>query len=145
MTAGFRTQERFARRTADDPVFLMRRDRVEAPGAVFAYDNLSANLLANALEAATGQSVSSFAEQTIFRLLGMIAYAWEMGSNGHSLGHSGLQLRTRDMALLGELALNNGVWSGRPHQHTSCTHRIPCDTVIPCLKSDRRRPMRIGS
>jgi CubicO group peptidase (beta-lactamase class C family) len=113
MTAGFRTQERFAPGTADDPAFLLRRERVEAPGAVFAYDNLSANLLSIALEAATGQSASTFAEQAIFRPLGITAYDWKRGSKGHSLGSSGLHLRTRDMARLGELALNTGVWSDR--------------------------------
>ena len=112
MTAGYRAQERFARRTADDPAFLLRREREAAPGSTFAYDNLSANLLSVALEAATGQSASSFAEQTVFRPLGITAYEWEKGSNGHSLGASGLRLRTHDMARLGELALSAGVWAG---------------------------------
>ena len=112
MTAGFRTQERFAPSTADDPAFLLQRERAEVPGSVFAYDNLSANLLSIALEAATGQSASSFAEQTIFRPLGVTAFDWAKGARGHSLGFSGLRLRTRDMARLGELALNAGAWSG---------------------------------
>ena len=112
MTAGYRMQERFARRTADDPTYLLRRDREAAPGSNFAYDNLSANLLAVALEAATGQSASSFAEQAVFRPLGITAYEWEKGFNGHSLGFSGLRLRTRDMARLGELVLSAGAWSG---------------------------------
>jgi CubicO group peptidase (beta-lactamase class C family) len=112
MTAGFRPQERFAPGTADDPAFLLGRERVELPGSVFAYDNLSANLLSIALEAATGQSASSFAEQTIFRPLGITAFDWAKGPNGHTLGSSGLRLRTRDMAKLGELALNSGSWSG---------------------------------
>ena len=89
MTAGYRTQERFARRTADDPTFLLQRERDAPPGSNFAYDNLSANLLAVALEAATGQSVSSFAEQAVFRPLGITAHEWEKGYNGHSLGFSG--------------------------------------------------------
>ena len=112
MTAGYRMQERFARRTADDPTYLLRREREAAPGSNFAYDNLSANLLAVALGAATGQSASSFAEQAVFRPLGITAYEWEKGFNGHSLGFSGLRLRTRDMARLGELALSAGAWSG---------------------------------
>lgn len=112
MTGGFRPQERFAPGTADDPAFLLRRERIDLPGAVFAYDNLSANLLSIALEAATGQSASSFAEQTLFRPLGIAAFDWAKGSKGHCLGFSGLRLRTRDMAKLGELALNGGAWAG---------------------------------
>ena len=112
MTAGFRTQERFAPGSADDPAFLLQRERVALPGSVFAYDNLSANLLSVALAAATGQSASSFAEQTVFRPLGITTCDWARGSNGHTLGFSGLRLRTRDMAKLGQLALNAGAWSG---------------------------------
>ncbi len=111
MTAGFRIQERFAPGTADDQTFLLQRERVEPPGSVFAYDNLSANLLSVALEAATGQSTSSFAEQALFRPLGISTFDWAKGSNGHTLGFSGLRMRTRDMAKLGELALNAGTWS----------------------------------
>ena len=112
MTAGYAPQERFELGTADDPAFLMGRQRVAAPGSVFAYDNLSANLLSVALEAATGQMVSAFTEQAIFRPLGIASYNWEKGSKGHSFGFSGLRLQTRDMARLGELALTAGAWSG---------------------------------
>jgi CubicO group peptidase (beta-lactamase class C family) len=112
MTAGFRTQERFAPETADDVPFLLRRGRAEAPGAVFAYDNLSANLLSVALEAASSQPTSRLAEEAVFRPLGITAYEWARGAHGHSLGFSGLRLRTRDMARLGELALNSGAWAG---------------------------------
>ena len=112
MTAGYRTQERFAPGTADDPAFLLRRERVAAPGTTFAYDNLGANLLAIALEAATGQSAAGFAEQALFKPLGIAAYDWAKGRNGHCLGFSGLRLRTRDMARLGELVLDSGAWAG---------------------------------
>ncbi|MDP3086336.1 MAG: serine hydrolase, partial [Rubrivivax sp.] len=106
MTAGFVPQERFASGTADALTFLLQRQRAAPPGAVFAYDNLSANLLSLALEAATGKLASSFTEQAVFRPLGIAAYEWAKGSNGRSLGFSGLRLRTRDLARLGELALN---------------------------------------
>ena len=112
MTAGFAPQERFAPGTADALTFLLQRQRAAPPGSVFAYDNLSANLLSLALEAATGKLASSFTEQAVFRPLGIAVYEWAKGSNGHTLGFSGLRLRTRDMARLGELVLNAGNWSG---------------------------------
>jgi len=113
MTAGFEPQERFAPGTADALTFLLQRRRAAPPGVAFAYDNLSANLLSLALEAATGKLASSFTEQAVFHPLGIAAYEWAKGPNGHSLGFSGLRLRTRDMAKLGELALRAGNWSGR--------------------------------
>ncbi len=112
MTAGFRPQDRFARPTADDPAFLMRRQRAGAPGSGFAYDNLAANLLSVALEGAVGQVSSRFAAANLFVPLGIDAFEWERGANGHSYGYSGLRLRTRDMARLGQLALRAGEWNG---------------------------------
>lgn len=112
MTAGFAPQDRVAPGTADDAAFLLQRPSISAPGSIFAYDNHSANLLSLTLEAATRQLASSFTEQAIFRPLGITAFDWAKGSNGHSLGFSGLRLRTRDMARLGELVLNAGNWSG---------------------------------
>lgn len=112
MTAGFAPQERFAPGTADALTFLLQRQRVAEPGSAFTYDNLSANLLSLALEAATGRVASSFTEDAVFRPLGIAVYEWAKGSNGHTLGFSGLRLRTRDMAKLGELALSAGNWSG---------------------------------
>lgn len=114
MTAGFAPAERFDMGTADDPAFLMRRARAHAPGATFAYDNLAANLLSVALEAAVGATASAFAGRELFAPLGITAFEWEKGSHGHSFGFSGLKLRTRDMAALGQLALHAGDWQGTP-------------------------------
>lgn len=112
MTAGFKLQERFALDTADDPDFLMRRQRTSAPGANFAYDNLAANLLSVALEGATGKVTSQFTEQSLFLPLGINVFDWQNGLNGHSYGFSGLRMRTQDMAKLGQLALHAGNWRG---------------------------------
>ncbi len=112
MTAGFAPQERFAPGTADALQFLLERQRVAPSGSVFAYDNLSSNLLSLVLEAATGKLASHYAQEALFRPLGIAAVEWAKGANGHTLGFSGLRLRTRDMARLGELALNTGNWSG---------------------------------
>ena len=112
MTAGFSPQERFVPGTGDSLSFLLERQRVAPPGTVFAYDNLSSNLLSLVLEAAIGKQVASYAQEVLFRPLGITAYEWAKGANGHALGFSGLRLRTRDMAKLGELALNTGHWSG---------------------------------
>ena len=113
MTAGFEPARDFRRTDADDPQFLTRRHRSAAPGAVFHYDNLAANLLAIALEAATGQPVSAFAQQNLFEPLGIAGFDWEVGRHGHALGFAGLYLRTLDMAKLGQLVLQQGAWQGK--------------------------------
>lgn len=114
MSAGFAPAQRFAAIGADDPSFLLRRERVAAPGARFAYDNLSVNLLSVALQAAVGRSSAAFARQQLFEPLEIRDFDWTAGAGGHSLGFSGLKLRSRDMAQLGQLMLRQGQWQGKP-------------------------------
>lgn len=113
MTAGFAPTGRVTRRQSDDPVFLLERARAAEPGTVFHYDNHASNLLASALELAIGEPLVSFARKNLFEPLGVHALEWEMGPNRHAYGASGLWLRTRDMALLGQLMLERGRWQGQ--------------------------------
>ena len=114
MTAGFAPVPRFVSVTADDPAVLLQRERIAAPGTRFAYDNLSANLLSVALQAAVGRSSAAFARQQLFEPLEIRDFDWKAGAGGHSLGFSGLKLRSRDMAQLGQLMLRQGQWQGKP-------------------------------
>lgn len=113
MTAGFAPAPRFVSVMTDDPAVLLKRERIAAPGARFAYDNLSANLLSVALQAAVGRSSAAFARQQLFDPLEIRDFDWTAGAGGHSLGFSGLKLRSRDMAQLGRLMLRQGQWQGK--------------------------------
>ena len=111
MSAGFDPGERVAAGD-DDAAVLLRRRRSAAPGTRFTYDNPTANLLSIVLQAATGRRSAEYARQQLFDPLAIRDAAWAAGSQGHSLGFSGLALRTRDMAVLGRLALQHGRWQG---------------------------------
>jgi len=113
MTAGFDVE---ARVRADRPGLARQaiaRPLKAAPGERFAYDNLAADLLAAVLERAVGQTVPAFAAQQLFEPLGIMPPRWQTDAEGHALGSRGLQLRTRDMAALGQLVLQQGTWGGR--------------------------------
>lgn len=113
MTSGFEPAREFRQADIDDPRFLMQRPRRAAPGAQFHYDNLAANLLAIALKSAIRQPLTAFAQSSLFEPLGIPAFDWDTGRNGHELGYLGLRLRTVDMARLGQLVLQQGSWQGR--------------------------------
>jgi CubicO group peptidase (beta-lactamase class C family) len=112
MTAGFAPTGRVTRRQSDDPLFLLERERAAEPGTTFHYDNHATNLLSCALGSAVGMPVSAFARSSLFEPLGIQAFEWNTGPNGHAYGASGLKLRTRDMARLGQLMLDRGSWQG---------------------------------
>ncbi|HPK34050.1 MAG TPA: serine hydrolase, partial [Ottowia sp.] len=113
MTAGWGGLQTSRRDRDDDLAWLTRRPFVAAPGTQFAYDNGAANLLALALERMLGQPVSAYARERLFEPLGIRRFEWAQGGHGHDLGALGLRLSTRDMALIGQLMLQEGRWGSR--------------------------------
>ena len=112
MTAGFAPTGRVTRKQSDDPVFLLERERAAEPGTQFFYDNHASNLLTSTLELAIREPLLKFTNENLFAPLGIRTPEWEVGQNRHAYGASGLRLRTRDMALLGQLLLEQGSWRG---------------------------------
>jgi CubicO group peptidase (beta-lactamase class C family) len=113
MTSGFEAAGGASWADSDRPQYLLRRAIVAPPGSVFRYDNLSANLLSIVLEKAVNQTAESYAQSKLFEPLGIDIFKWQKGANGHSYGSGGLKLRTRDMAKLGQLMLQEGAWNNQ--------------------------------
>jgi len=84
----------------------------EPPGTRFVYNNYNPLLVGMILERATGQSVSAWFEETIWRPLGAAApSAWSLDSerSGFEKMESGWNARAEDYARLGLLMLRGGV------------------------------------
>jgi CubicO group peptidase (beta-lactamase class C family) len=72
------------------------------------------NLIAGILYAATGQHAEAFAEETLFRPLGIEAWNWDgLKTDGFNLMDGSLRLTPRDMAKIGQMVLDGGKWNGR--------------------------------
>lgn len=84
-----------------------------APGSVFAYNNKAANLICGLLERATGQQADDFARAELFGPLGIEDVYWIRDKTETPHGMSGLGLRARDLARLGQLALDRGEAGGQ--------------------------------
>lgn len=89
-----------------------------APGEVFAYKPVDSHLLSAIISTATGQSTLAYARERLFQPLGIptderAGFVWKTDRQGYALGPSGLSLTTHDMAKLGYLYLNQGVWDGQ--------------------------------
>lgn len=112
MTAGFETDEDSDE--ADDWLrYLLSRPLKSEPGSTFDYDNGCSNLLCGVIQRVESKAVHHYAEEFLFGPLGITAYRWEIHDNGMPECASGLELRPRDMAKIGLLVLNDGVWQGR--------------------------------
>ena len=99
---------------APDPYrFVLEQPVVSPPGEVYNYSGGDTTLIAAALKTATGRSIEQIAKDELFAPLGITAFAWYRYRNGDPIAPSGLRLRPRDMAKLGQLVLNHGQWGGR--------------------------------
>ena len=91
---------------------LLRAPRLAAPGTVFRYDNGASHVLAAALQRAVGEPLAAFADEHLFRPLGIRDYRWPLDPEGIHYGFGHLALTARDVAKLGQLYLEAGKWRG---------------------------------
>lgn len=119
----------------------LERPVVYQPGEQFRYDSQSVDILAAILTKITGKSAAAFANETLFKSLGIWqdaashypwrddlqgkhtwhgdarfdeekGHPWKVDVQGYSTGGFGAHFRAREMAKLGYLYLNNGMWDG---------------------------------
>jgi CubicO group peptidase (beta-lactamase class C family) len=83
------------------------------PGTHFLYNSGASFVLAAMVAARTGQSVRDYLEPRLFRPLGIVDAPWEKNPHGINFGASGLRLTTEDLAKMGQLYLNRGLWGGQ--------------------------------
>ncbi|MNJ53405.1 6-aminohexanoate-dimer hydrolase [compost metagenome] len=79
----------------------------------FQYCSVDSHLLSILLTEWTGLSAADYAKQYLFEPLGIEQAAWNTSPDGHSTGHIGLHLTARDMAKIGVLCLQEGLWERR--------------------------------
>jgi CubicO group peptidase (beta-lactamase class C family) len=100
-------------RSSDPYRFVLSQAVEDEPGKVWNYSGGSTQLLAGVVERKTGQPLAEFANEALFAPLGITKFEWiKMPANGEAAAASGLRLRPRDMAKMGELVLEKGVWNG---------------------------------
>ncbi len=80
------------------------------PGEKFHYNSGLSVLSGGIIEKLEGNDVKGFADQYLFRPLGITDYVWRTHKNGELELWIGLQMKPRDMAKIGLLVMNNGKW-----------------------------------
>ena len=101
------------KRSSDWVQFMIDLPMDGKPGTKFNYCNGVTFLLSAILQQQTGMNALAFAEKHLFEPLGIADHWWSSNSQGITFGFSRLHLRPRDMAKIGYLYLNNGMWEGR--------------------------------
>lgn len=97
--------------SGDHVGYVLSQPSIGVPGGALTYNSAAVHLLGVLLEKAVGQTVPDFADEVLFGPLGIRKRTWEELSSGYVNGSSGLDLRPRDLAKIGQLYLQGG-WSG---------------------------------
>ena len=85
---------------------------VNKPGSVFLYNSMGTFMLSAIVQKATGQKVIDYLKPRLFDPLGISGMDWEENLMSINTGGWGLRVKTEDMAKLGQLYLQKGVWNG---------------------------------
>ncbi len=93
--------------------YVLDHDLAAEPGTRFNYSTGDTQLLAAALQQATGMTLLDFADLYLFGPLGIPQRAWASDPQGVTIGGTELKLTPRGMAKFGYLYLNRGQWDGR--------------------------------
>ena len=82
-------------------------------GKTFRYNSLNTYMLSAIVSIKTGKSLSEFLEERLFAPLGIIDYYWEKSPENIDKGGWGLYIYPEDIAKLGVLVMNGGVYEGK--------------------------------
>jgi CubicO group peptidase (beta-lactamase class C family) len=85
---------------------------IHKPGTVFLYNSLGTFMLSAIIQKVTGQKIIDYLKPRLFDPLGITGMDWEENLMSINTGGWGLRLKTEDMAKLGQLYLQKGMWNG---------------------------------
>jgi len=86
---------------------------VNEPGTSFLYNSLATYMASAIVQKVSGQKIIDYLQPRLFEPLGIEGIDWEVSPSGVNTGGWGLRVKTEDMAKLGQLYLNKGVWNGQ--------------------------------
>lgn len=92
--------------------FTLDLPMAEEPDTRFVYCSCNSHLLSGIIRETTGMSERDYANETLFESLGIQNVNWPSDPRGNNHGWDDLRLAPQDMAKLGYLFLNGGIWEG---------------------------------
>ncbi|MBN1780940.1 serine hydrolase [bacterium] len=112
MTAGFSDEEGPEDPGPDNFIQYILDSPMETnPGEKFRYSGKCTNLLGGIIYHLESKQADEFAQEVLFNKLGISDFNWEK-ENGVVPCDAGLEMVPRDMAKIGLMVINNGIWNG---------------------------------
>lgn len=83
------------------------------PGEYYLYNSMGTYMCSAIVQKVTGEKVLDYLDTRLFQPLHIERPRWDESPQGISCGGWGLFLKTEDMAKMGQLFLQKGVWNGK--------------------------------
>jgi CubicO group peptidase (beta-lactamase class C family) len=102
--------ERQMENAGDRYRFVLARPLIAAPGERWNYNGGATAVIAKLVARGTGRPLLEFATERLFTPLRITDVEWVTDGKGEPIAASGLRLRPRDLAKIGQLVLRRGRW-----------------------------------
>ncbi len=83
------------------------------PGTHFQYNSMATYMLSAIVQKVTGETLVDYLRPRLFEPLQIQQPEWDSSPQGINAGGWGLRIRTEDIARLGQLYLQQGMWQGK--------------------------------
>ncbi len=93
--------------------YVLNKKQIAQPGSRWRYNSGLTVLLDGILKNTAGLYADKFAEQYLFKPLGIANYQWNKHPDGTIYTNGDLFLKPRDMAKIGYIMLNQGKWENK--------------------------------
>ncbi len=93
--------------------YVLNKPMDTIPGVVFEYNSGASVLLGKIVRTITGKRIDQWAEEVLFKPLGITRYYWKLTPEGEIDTEGGLYLSAQDLAKIGFLFLRKGKWEGK--------------------------------
>ncbi|MFO0947636.1 MAG: serine hydrolase [Planctomycetota bacterium] len=93
--------------------FAMDLPIIQTPGQHHQYRSINSHLLSAVIHERTGMSLAEFGTKELFDPLGIRDVGWPSDPQGITHGWGDMRIKPRDLARIGQLYANRGVWNGK--------------------------------
>lgn len=121
MKAGFDCEEWNSTKDCEDEMeqtkdwlkFSLDLPMAHKPGTHWDYNSSAPMVIGGIIESATKMPLDKFAEMYLFKPLGIKEYRWTKDPVGHAMTAGSFYMKPIDMAKIGQLVLNKGIWQNK--------------------------------
>lgn len=119
---------------------FLASDIKREPGTIFCYNSLATYMLSAIVQRVTGENLVDYLYPRLFRPLGINNVNWDESPTGVKTGGWGLYLKTEDLAKLGQLLLQGGVWEGKQIVPAEWVKEMS-SAQVPCVPAGKNSDM----